>query len=61
MYASELLRELQVEFEKDLTDRRIKNDSKDLSVDQTSALRGEITYIKNVLSRIQERITKGNL
>ena len=46
------------EFEKDLTNRREKNDSR-LPEMETAELRGEIQYIKTWISRIKERVAKG--
>ena len=45
------------EFEKDLTNRREKNDGA-LGEMETAALRGEIQYIKTWISRIKERVAK---
>ena len=45
------------EFEKDLTNRREKNDSR-LPEMETAELRGEIQYIKTWISRIKERVAK---
>ena len=46
------------EFEKDLTNRREKNDSR-LPEMETAELRGEIQYIKTWISRIKERMANG--
>jgi len=46
------------EFEKDLTNRREKNDSR-MPEMETAELRGEIQYIKTWISRIKERMANG--
>jgi len=53
----DVYRDFLKEFEKDLTNRREKNDSK-LDQMDTAELRGEIQYIKTWISRIKERVAK---
>ena len=53
----DLYRDFLKEFEKDLTNRREKNDSR-MPEMETAELRGEIQYIKTWISRIKERTAK---
>ena len=53
----DVYRDFLKEFEKDLTNRREKNDSR-LPEMETAELRGEIQYIKTWISRIKERVAK---
>jgi len=53
----DLYKDFLKEFEKDLNNRREKNDSR-LPEMETAELRGEIQYIKTWISRIKERVAK---
>lgn len=48
-------RELHKELETDLKNRMDKNCNPELDVVQTAAVRGEIAYIKTLISKVKER------
>ena len=52
---AEYYKEVVTRLEEDLNQRRVKNDSS-LSDLETAELRGEIKYIKNLISKLTERV-----
>lgn len=58
MTREEAYKEVITQLEQDLANRRNKNDDNGLDATQTAALRGEITYIKNMIVHLKERVNR---
>ena len=57
MSKEDVYKEVIAQLEQDLQNRRVKNDT-ELDAIQTAALRGEITYIKNMIVHLKERVNR---